>query len=110
MLNVLVRSVERGDDGVREALVGVLARCEVPDLSVLPARWPQLATCDFRAGLELRRMHFGLWLASWAVRCGLLRNLPRRASALLALSNRWLGAGSDVRELGFALIAAELVW
>ncbi|MBZ0224247.1 MAG: saccharopine dehydrogenase NADP-binding domain-containing protein [Dokdonella sp.] len=73
-----------------------LARCEVPDLSVLPARWPQLATCDFRAGLELRRMHFGLWLASWAVRCGLLRNLPRRASALLALSNRWLGAGSDV--------------
>lgn len=30
------------------------------------------------------------------MRCGLLRNLPRRASALLALSNRWLGAGSDV--------------
>ena len=72
------------------------ARCEVPDLSVLPARHSALRSCDFRAGLELRRMHFGLWLASWAVRTGLVRDLARHAPALLALSERWLAGGSDI--------------
>jgi saccharopine dehydrogenase-like NADP-dependent oxidoreductase len=71
------------------------ARCEVPDLGVLPRRWPQLRTCDFRAGLELRRMHFGLWALGWLVRGGLLRRLPGRARQLLAISNHWLDRGSD---------------
>jgi hypothetical protein len=71
------------------------ARCEVPDLGVLPRRWPQLQTCDFRAGLELRRMHFGLWLASWAVRAGLVRDLARHAQRLLDISDRWRDVGSD---------------
>ncbi len=75
----------------RYAGVGVrwLARCDVPDLDVLPARYPQLRDCDFRAGLELRRMHFGLWLGSWAVRAGLLRSLRPWARHLLALSEHW---------------------
>lgn len=73
-----------------------LARCEVPDLSVLPERHPGLSDCDFRAGLELRRMHFGLWLASWAVRFGIAHDFARYAPALLALSERWLARGSDV--------------
>ena len=73
-----------------------LARCEVPDLGLLPSRYPQLRTCDFRAGLELRRMHFGLWLASWAVRAGLPRSLRPWAGTLLRLSERWLDAGSDI--------------
>lgn len=72
------------------------ARCEVPDLAVLPARHPTLRTCDFRAGLELRRMHFGLWLASWMVRAGLIPDLGRFALPLLQLSRRWLRLGSDV--------------
>jgi len=73
-----------------------LARCEVPDLSVLPQRYPQLRHCDFRAGLELRRMHFGLWLGSWLVRAGALRGLQRWTRPLLRLSNRWLETGSDI--------------
>ena len=73
-----------------------LARCEVPDLGLLPSRYPQLRTCDFRAGLELRRMHFGLWLASWTVRAGLPRSLRPWAGTLLRLSERWLDAGSDI--------------
>ena len=72
-----------------------LARCEVPDLDVLPRRHPSLHTCDFRAGLELRRMHFGLWLASWAVRGGLLASMSPWAAPLLRLSEHWLDAGSD---------------
>ncbi|GAB2502067.1 saccharopine dehydrogenase family protein [Lysobacter humi (ex Lee et al. 2017)] len=73
-----------------------LARCDVPDLALLPEHVPGLQHCDFRAGLELRRMHLGLWLASWAVRVGRMRALPRWAPALLRLSERWLDAGSDV--------------
>ena len=72
-----------------------LARCDVPDLALLPQRYPELRHCDFRAGLELKRMHFGLWLASWAVRAGLVKDLPRHAERLLALSARWRDHGSD---------------
>ncbi|WP_397574124.1 saccharopine dehydrogenase family protein [Silanimonas sp.] len=72
-----------------------LARCDVPDLDLLPARWPTLMHCEFRAGLELRRMHHGLWLASWAVRAGLLRDLSVFAELLLGLSRVWQDGGSD---------------
>lgn len=71
------------------------ARCEVPDLALLPQRHPSLRHCDFRAGLELRRMHLGLWAASWLVRCKLLPSLQPWAAPLLRLSNRWLQAGSE---------------
>lgn len=82
----------RGDDDT----VRWLARCEVPDLDVLPARYPGLRDCDFRAGLELRRMHFGLWLASWAVRAGVVRSMQPWAERLLATSERWHELGSDI--------------
>ena len=72
-----------------------VARCEVPDLDVLPARHPDLRTLDFRAGLELRRMHFGLWLASWAVRARLLRSMVPFAKPLFAMSEFWQDIGSD---------------
>lgn len=85
-----LRRLEHAATGMRW-----LARCDVPDLDVLPARYPTLSTCDFRAGLELRRMHFGLWFASWAVRMGMLRNLPAWAPLLLRISERWRGFGSD---------------
>ncbi|MDI1254321.1 saccharopine dehydrogenase NADP-binding domain-containing protein [Thermomonas sp.] len=72
------------------------ARCEVPDLDVLPTRYPELRTVEFRAGLELWRMHFGLWLGSLAVRFGPLRSLLPFARPLFALSERWQNIGSDV--------------
>lgn len=72
-----------------------VARCDVPDLDILPARYPELRHCDFRAGLELRRMHWGLWLASWAVRARLVPGLERWAEPLLRASEWWLQAGSD---------------
>ena len=72
-----------------------VARCDVPDLAILPARYPQLRHCDFRAGLELRRMHFGLWLASWMVRAARLPGLARLAVPLLRVSASWMATGSD---------------
>lgn len=72
-----------------------VARCDVPDLTVMPGRYPSLETCDFRAGLELRHMQFGLWAASWLVRAGILRSLQPWARQLLHISESWLTAGSD---------------
>lgn len=72
-----------------------VARCDVPDLDLLPARYPDLRTLEFRAGLELRRMHFGLWLASWTVRLGLMRSLVPLAKPLFAMSEWWQQIGSD---------------
>lgn len=72
-----------------------VARCQVPDLALLPARHGDLRSVDFRAGLELRRMHFGLWLASWAVRARLLRSLLPLARPLFAMSRHWQAVGSD---------------
>lgn len=91
-----------------------VARCEVPDLDVLPARYPGLRTLDFRAGLELRRMHFGLWLASWVVRARLLRSMAPLAKPLFAMSEFWQDIGSDtgfmrVSMRGVGLDGAPLV-
>lgn len=73
-----------------------VARCDVPDLELLPARYPELRDVDFRAGLELRRMHFGLWLGGLAVRLGIVRSLSPWAKPLFALSQRWQDTGSDI--------------
>ncbi len=83
---------------LRIANVGTrwVANCEVPDLDVLPARYPELRSVEFRAGLELGRMHFGLWLGSLAVRFGPLRSLLPFARPLFVLSERWQDIGSDV--------------
>jgi hypothetical protein len=50
----------------------------------------------FRAGLELRRLHFGTLAAAWLVRLGLLGDLARHAARLRRLSERFIDAGSDV--------------
>jgi hypothetical protein len=37
------------------------AACDVPDLELLPQRYPSVRTVEFRAALELGIQHFGLW-------------------------------------------------
>lgn len=88
--------------------VGVrwLAACDVPDLDLFPARYG-LKALSFRAGLELRCLHFGLWLLSWFVRAGLLRNLPSHAAALKRASEWFLRAGSDAGAMHVALSGTD---
>ncbi|UXI67682.1 saccharopine dehydrogenase family protein [Tahibacter amnicola] len=71
-----------------------MGACDVPDLALFPLRYPTLRVLSFRAGLELRRLHFGLWALSWLVRSGLVRHLERHALALKRASEWFLGAGS----------------
>ena len=70
--------------------------CEVPDLELFPARYSGVQSVLFRAGLELRRLHFGTLAAAWLVRLGLVRDLARHAPRLRRLSEWFLDAGSDV--------------
>ncbi|HXD37228.1 MAG TPA: saccharopine dehydrogenase, partial [Rhodanobacter sp.] len=70
--------------------------CDVPDLALFPLRYPGVRTVVFRAGLELRRLHFGTLAAAWLVRLGLVRDLARHAGVLRRVSEWFLSAGSDV--------------
>lgn len=70
--------------------------CDVPDLELFPARYRGVRQVEFRAGLELKRLHFGTLAAAWLVRLGLLRDLARHAPRLRRLSEWFIDAGSDI--------------
>ena len=70
--------------------------CEIPDLDLFPARYPQVRTVMFRAGLELSLLQTGTWCAAALVRLGLIRNLATHAPALRRFSERFIRFGSDV--------------
>jgi len=69
--------------------------CDVPDLDLLPRRYPRLETVMFRAGAELALQNFALWLASFGVRGGLIRNLPAWGSLLTRLQHACGFLGTD---------------
>ena len=69
--------------------------CDVPDNVLFPERYKGVRSVTFRAGLELYRLHFGLWMFAWLARLGLARHLPRHASRLRRMSEWFLRAGSD---------------
>lgn len=52
-----------------------IANCDVPDLDLFPQRYRPVRTVQFRAGVGPAASMFGLWLASWLVRAGLIRTL-----------------------------------
>lgn len=72
-----------------------LGYCDIPDLDLLPRRYPSLQTVTFRAGLAMPAMHFGLWGLSWLARARLLQRPERLAPLLLAVKRRLAGFGGD---------------
>lgn len=70
--------------------------CDVPDLELFPTRYRGVRKVVFRAGLELRRLHFGTLAAAWLVRLGLLPDLAGHAPRLRRWSEWFLDTGSDV--------------
>ncbi len=72
-----------------------LSNCDVPDLALFPKRYPELKTIRFYAGLELPFIHLALWLLSWLVRIGLVRNLENAARFLLKVSSLFNFLGTD---------------
>jgi len=71
----------------------LLSPCDVPDLTLLPPRYPGRPDIRFGAGLELRLLHRGMnWMAALA-RWGWVRDWSRHA--------RWLKRAADlVQSLG----------
>jgi hypothetical protein len=86
-----LRRLRRPDLGARWA-----ARCDVPDLELLPAWYPTLAAVRFEAALELSAAQFGLWTLAWLVRARLLRRPEACAATALRLARLLDRFGSDV--------------
>lgn len=66
-----------------------------PDLALFPGRFGARSVV-FRAGLELKLMHGGLFFLSWLVRLGLMRSLLPLAPALKWIADRFEPFGSDI--------------
>jgi hypothetical protein len=69
--------------------------CDIPDLELMPTRYPDLRDLSFAAGHEVKLLHMGTWLLSWAVRLGLVRSLAPYAKRLLELSFLFDALGSS---------------
>jgi hypothetical protein len=63
------------------------AACDVPDLALLPLRYPTLEVAEFRAALELGIQHVALWLAAGIRRAGIPLPLERWARPLDGLAS-----------------------
>ena len=76
--------------------------CDIPDLELFPSRYPELRELRFVAGHEVKLLHVGTWLLSWAVRLGLVRSLEPYAKPLLELSFLFDPFGSE--KSGFHMV------
>jgi hypothetical protein len=72
-----------------------LCDCDIPDLGIFPQRYHAVRDVRFGAGVELAVVQWGLWLMSWAVRAGLVRDAARWARPLrrAAIAFERLGSG-----------------
>ena len=69
--------------------------CDIPDLDLFPDRYPGLRDLRFTAGHEVKLLHLGTWMLSWATRFGLVKNWARYAKELLKLSFLFDPLGSE---------------
>ncbi len=72
-----------------------LSPCDVPDLALLPARYPGRPRVRFGAGLELFALHLGMNAMALAGRLGLVRDWVAHAPWLKRWSDRFATLGSD---------------
>ena len=84
----------------------LFGNCDVPDLELFPERYPHLKSMRFCAGHEIKLLHLGAWLLSWAVRSGVLQPLSVHAERLLKFSFLFDPIGSD--RSGFHMIIRGL--
>ena len=72
-----------------------MGHCDVPDLSLFPARHPLLETARFSAGVEVALFHLGLWVLSGLVRLGVVARPERLAAFMLAIKRHLGFLGTD---------------
>lgn len=76
------------------------ALCDVPDLELLPQRYPGVRSVSFRAALEFKVQHYALWLLALARRARLplpVERLALRLDALAPAFDRFAGEFGAMR-------------
>lgn len=73
----------------------LLSPCDVPDLVLLPARYPGSPSVSFGAGLELTFLHLGMNVMAGMTRIGLVTDWARYATLLKRAADWFKGFGSD---------------
>ena len=72
-----------------------MSNCDIPDLDLLPKKYPELKSVKFQAGLEVSILHIGLWFLSFFSRIGMINNWGRYSRVLTAMSQWFSFLGSD---------------
>lgn len=72
-----------------------MSNCDIPDLSLLPSKYPSLKSVTFQAGIEVSILHLGLWFLSLFSRIGWVANWNRFAKPLTIMSEWFSSLGSD---------------
>ena len=89
------------------------AACDVPDLALLPSRYPEVKTVAFRAALEVCVQHIALWLLAAVKRIGVPLPIAQWAPSLNRVGD-WLNrfgsatGGMTVRILGLDPAGKEI--
>lgn len=84
-----------------------LARCDVPDLQLFPARYAGVLRVRFDAGLELAMAQAAFWLLAGVVRAGLMSN-PSRLARLMQTCGAWFDwMGSDTGGMHIGLAGID---
>jgi hypothetical protein len=69
--------------------------CDVPDLTLLPARYQGTPSVRFGAGLELPFLHYGMNAMAWMAQRGLVRDWSAHAGWLKRAADWFMGWGTD---------------
>jgi hypothetical protein len=93
-----------GRTPIRHRWVGL---CDVPDLDLLPRRYPTLSNVTFRAGAELGLQNLALWLLSFAVRWRLFRDLSALSPFLTGLQRLFRRLGTDRSAMSVEVIGRD---
>lgn len=80
----------------------LFGNCDIPDLTLFPARYSTLRSMRFGAGHELKLLHLGTRALGALVRLGVVRSLDRYAFLLLRLASLFDPFGSG--RSGFHMI------
>ncbi len=70
--------------------------CDIPDLALLPARYPSLKSVVFHAGLEVSFLHLTMWHMSWLSRMKIVKDWSFFHKSITAMSRWFSRFGTDV--------------
>jgi Saccharopine dehydrogenase NADP binding domain len=73
----------------------LLSPCDVPDLTLLPNRYPGNPSVSFGAGLELQLLHRGMNAMAMLTRLGIVPDWSKHAMALKRAADWFKALGSD---------------